>query len=407
MPTNEQLTRLGIFVATGYLCAGILVSIFASLPYWVAYFESDFLIGSVVVVVSLVVGAAIGIALMRYLVPRYGLKNIFEQDVLIVMIGLLFIALAMNQAMIVIGLLVTSGATAMYFYENFSEQTKAAREGGIGVLTLCGWALGPIVAVVIIAFFGDYGLITLRALIAHYIVIAFWVWVQRLGLHMDYEFAPEGIKRLVMAYQKAQERDEYNKKTRHGAFSVEETKAPATKAATTTSAAKPAASTAPAAKPAASAASAAKPATAPAAKPAPASAAPAATPATPKADTAAPAAPAAKPAVAPQANTTSTPAPAPKTADTPKSDAPTAATPAPATEPAKAATTAAPANTEAKEAPKAAPASAAPQSEAPKAKEDAPKADAPKAEPAKAEPAKAEAAKAEAPKKKRGFFGRI
>ena len=402
MPTNEQLTRLGIFVATGYLCAGILVSIFASLPYWVAYFESDFLIGSVVVVVSLVVGAAIGIALMRYLVPRYGLKNIFEQDVLIVMIGLLFIALAMNQAMIVIGLLVTSGAIAMYFYENFSEQTKAAREGGIGVLTLCGWALGPIVAVVIIAFFGDYGLITLRALIAHYIVIAFWVWVQRLGLHMDYEFAPEGIKRLVMAYQKAQERDEYNKKTRHGAFSVEETKAPATKAATTTSAAKPAASTAPAAKPAASAAPAAKPATAPAAKPAPASAAPAATPATPKADTAAPAAPAAKPAVTPQANTTSTPAPAPKTADTPKSDAPKAATPAPATEPAKAATTAAPANTEAKEAPKAAPASAAPQSEAPKAKEDAPKADA-----TKAEPAKAEAAKAEAPKKKRGFFGRI
>ena len=402
MPTNEQLTRLGIFVATGYLCAGILVSIFASLPYWVAYFESDFLIGSVVVVVSLVVGAAIGIALMRYLVPRYGLKNIFEQDVLIVMIGLLFIALAMNQAMIVIGLLVTSGATAMYFYENFSEQTKAAREGGIGVLTLCGWALGPIVAVVIIAFFGDYGLITLRALIAHYIVIAFWVWVQRLGLHMDYEFAPEGIKRLVVAYQKAQERDEYNKKTRHGAFSVEETKAPATKAATTTSAAKPAASTAPAAKPAASAAPAAKPATAPAAKPAPASAAPAATPATPKADTATPAAPAAKPAVTPQANTTSTPAPAPKTADTPKSDAPKAATPAPATEPAKAATTAAPANTEAKEAPKAAPASAAPQSEAPKAKEDAPKADAPKAE-----PAKAEAAKAEAPKKKRGFFGRI
>lgn len=395
MPTNEQLTRLGIFVATGYLCAGILVSIFASLPYWVAYFESDFLIGSVVVVVSLVVGAAIGIALMRYLVPRYGLKNIFEQDVLIVMIGLLFIALAMNQAMIVIGLLVTAGATAMYFYENFSEQTKAAREGGIGVLTLCGWALGPIVAVVVIAFFGDYGLITLRALIAHYIVIAFWVWVQRLGLHMDYEFAPEGIKRLVVAYQKAQDRDEYNKKTRHGAFSVEETKAPATKAATTAPAAKPAA--APAAKPATPAA--------PAAKPAPAaSAAPAAAP---KADTTAAAAPAAKPAVAPQANTTSTPAPAPKAADTQKSDAPKAATPAPAAEPAKAATTAAPANTEAKEAPKAAPAPEAPKSEAPKAKEDAPKAEPAKAEPAKAEPAKAEPTKAEAPKKKRGFFGRI
>ena len=235
MPTNEQLTRLGIFVATGYLCAGILVSIFAGLSYWVSFFGSEFVIAAIAVCALVVVGAAIGICLMRYLVPRYGVKNIFEQDVLILMIGLLFIALTMNQAMLVVGLLVTSGAMAVYFFENFAVQTKAASDGGVRTLTLAGWALGPIVSVALLTIFGDYGLITLRVIFAHYIVIAFWVWVQRLGLHMDYQDAPQSILRLVASHQaseaKAKQQDEYNKKTRHGSLAVEAPKAQAAKSA--------------------------------------------------------------------------------------------------------------------------------------------------------------------------------
>lgn len=371
MPTNEQITRLGIFVAVGYLCAGILVSIFASLPYWVAYFESSFLIGSVVVVASLLVGATVGIALIRYLVPRYGIKSIFEQDVLIMMIGLLFIALAMNQAMIVIGLLITSGAMSVYFYENFSTQTKAAREGGVGVMTLGGWALGPIVAVVVIALLGNYGLITLRALIAHYIVISFWVWVQRLGLHMDYQDVPESILRLVKNYQQAQQRDEYNKKTRHGAFPIAEEKPAATKAPESTPAA---------AKPAA---------------PAPVKTTEAPKPATSAAATASSATP----------STSATPA-APSTASAPAASAATATKPA-ASSASPAATTASAAKPAADNTADSSASAAPATTKSDSDKKDAPAASATDEAKSAASPDAAASSKSEAPKKKRGFFGRI
>ena len=190
MPSTEKLTRLGIFLATGYLCAGIVVAIFVGLPLWVNFFSSEFYIGALFTIVTMLVAAVIGVVLMRALVARYGLKPIFDMDVLVLMIGVLFLALSMNQAMVVVGLLVTIGAGTLYFIENFSVQMKAASQGGPKALSLVGWALGPIVAVAALTIFAAHGMLTLRILLAHYIVIAFWVWVQRLSLHEDYAAAP-------------------------------------------------------------------------------------------------------------------------------------------------------------------------------------------------------------------------
>lgn len=203
MPSIEKITRLGIFLATGYLCAGIIVAIFVGLPLWVNFFSSEFYIGALITVVTMLVAAVIGVLLMRALVSRYGLKPIFDMDVLVLMIGVLFLALSMNQAMVVVGLLVTIGAGTLYFIENFSVQMKAASSGGTKALTLAGWALGPIIAVAALTIFSQYGMLTLRILLAHYIVIAFWVWVQRLSLHEDYAEAPEFLHRLFETYQRA------------------------------------------------------------------------------------------------------------------------------------------------------------------------------------------------------------
>ncbi len=201
MPSTEKLTRLGIFLATGYLCAGIVVAIFVGLPLWVNFFSSEFYIGALITIVTMLVAAVIGVGIMRALVSRYGLKPIFDMDVLILMIGVLFLALAMNQAMVVVGLLVTIGGGTLYFIENFSVQMKAASQGGTKALSLVGWALGPIIAVAALTIFADHGLLTLRILLAHYIVIAFWVWVQRLSLHEDYAEAPEFLHRMYESYQ--------------------------------------------------------------------------------------------------------------------------------------------------------------------------------------------------------------
>ena len=233
MPSTEKLTRLGIFLATGYLCAGIVVAIFVGLPLWVNFFSSEFYIGALITIVTMLVAAVIGVGIMRALVSRYGLKPIFDMDVLILMIGVLFLALAMNQAMVVVGLLVTIGGGTLYFIENFSVQIKAASQGGTKALSLVGWALGPIIAVAALTIFADHGLLTLRILLAHYIVIAFWVWVQRLSLHEDYAEAPEFLHRMYESYQHLSairaEQDLEIKKNRFARF-ADKVKAPEPKA---------------------------------------------------------------------------------------------------------------------------------------------------------------------------------
>ena len=233
MPSTEKLTRLGIFLATGYLCAGIVVAIFVGLPLWVNFFSSEFYVGALITIVTMLVAAVIGIVIMRALVSRYGLKPIFDMDVLILMIGVLFLALAMNQAMVVVGLLVAIGGGTLYFIENFSMQMKAASQGGTKALSLVGWALGPIIAVAALTIYGEHGLLTLRILLAHYIVIAFWVWVQRLSLHEDYAEAPEFLHRMYETYQRVSairaEQDLEIKKNRFAKF-TDKLKAPEPKA---------------------------------------------------------------------------------------------------------------------------------------------------------------------------------
>ena len=196
MPTNEQLVRRGIFIATGYLCAGVVVAIFAGLPLWISFFNSEFSIAAIVVSSTFIAGLIIGMLILRPLIPKVGVKAVFEQDVLILMIGLLFMSLAMNQAMLIVGLLVAGVAMSWYFTANFKVQVKAAKTGGASALALGGWALGPIVVVFVLNYFEQHGLLILRLLYAHFIIFAFWVWVQRLGLHTDYSDAPEFILRI-------------------------------------------------------------------------------------------------------------------------------------------------------------------------------------------------------------------
>ena len=196
MSTNDNLTRKGIFIATGYLCAGVVVAIFASLSLWATFFDREYTIASIVVSATFIAGIIAGMLILRPLIPRVGVKAVFEQDVLIMMIGLLFMSLAMNQAMLIVGLLITGVGMSWYFTANFNIQVKAASKGGSSAMSLAAWAVGPVVSVAVLNIFDQYGLLTLRLVYAHFIVIAFWVWVQRLGLHIDYSDAPKFVLRI-------------------------------------------------------------------------------------------------------------------------------------------------------------------------------------------------------------------
>lgn len=205
MEKTEKIIRTAIFSSVGYLCAGIAVSLFAGINLWSQFLENDETVFSLAVVLTFILSAIAGIVLIRYLVPKIGAKTVYEQDILVAMIGMLFIALAINIAMLFVGIIVCTGALAVFFYENFIRQLNFVKElnhsklnqskqSNSKVFYLSGWALGPIIAVLAISIFSNLiGVLTLRILFAHFIVISFWLWIQRLGVHEAFEDAPTAL----------------------------------------------------------------------------------------------------------------------------------------------------------------------------------------------------------------------
>ncbi len=190
MITFQKLTDLGVFVATGYICAGTAIAVLGGIPLFTTYFESTFLLVSVFILGVVLVAGILGILIMHYAVRKVGAKQVFEQDILVYIIGMLFMALTLNKAMFLVGLFISSMALPVFFYENFTRQVKVARGGGSKVLALAGWALGPAICFLALVIFQDYGMLTARIIFAHFIVLGFWVWVKRLDTHEQYADAP-------------------------------------------------------------------------------------------------------------------------------------------------------------------------------------------------------------------------
>lgn len=191
MDTQSLKDKL-MFMSVGYICSGSLIAILASIQFYASFFSQEQTFFAALVAVFWVLFSAVSILLIRYLVPKYGAKAIYEHDILVLMIGILFISLALNIAMYFVGLLIFFGALAVFFYENFNRQVAVARAGSNECLSLCSWAIGPIVAmlVIIIFSFTDYSLLATRILFAHYIALGFWLWIQRLDRHESYYDAP-------------------------------------------------------------------------------------------------------------------------------------------------------------------------------------------------------------------------
>lgn len=189
----NKLNRIGVFMATGYICAGTAIAVIGGIPLWTEYFDSTFLLVSAVIICTVIVAGACGILLMRYLIKKVGAKAVFEQDILVYMIGMLLMALTLNKAMFMVGLIIVSGIMPIFFYENFNRQLLPVKKGGISVIYLAGWALGPIVCALSIGLLSEYGLIVPRIIFAHFIVIGFWVWVKRLDIHENYADAPNWL----------------------------------------------------------------------------------------------------------------------------------------------------------------------------------------------------------------------
>lgn len=150
MGTNKGSLKSTIAVSlTNYLDAGAIVAGASGLSLWQAYLGlTEVHLGFLNAISANCLGAAIGAIIGGFLADKYGRKAIYTYNMLIYMLGVLFIVFTMNFPMLLAGFLITGisvgvGVPASWTY--ISESSEVGNRGrNIGISQMA-WGIGPLI----------------------------------------------------------------------------------------------------------------------------------------------------------------------------------------------------------------------------------------------------------------------
>ena len=188
---------------TSYIDAGSIVAGAAGLSLWQAYLGMDGLqLGLLASLSSNAASAAVGALIGGRLCDAYGRKFVYTYDLLVYIVGMLLIVFAFNFPMLLIGYIIVGlgvGADVVASWTLIAEQAPAKDRAKHCGSAQFAWALGPAIVLLMSAYLNTFGLIGNRIVFAHLILVAAWVWYQRLKMpeSNDWKKAHEEEKRLV------------------------------------------------------------------------------------------------------------------------------------------------------------------------------------------------------------------
>ena len=152
----KKKSSLGSTIAvslTNYLDAGAIVAGASGLTLWKEYLGlTETHLGWLNAISANCLGAAIGAIIGGFLADRYGRKAIYTYNMLIYMLGVLFILLATTFPMLLAGFLITGisvgvGVPASWTY--ISESSEVGNRGrNIGISQMA-WGIGPTVILIL------------------------------------------------------------------------------------------------------------------------------------------------------------------------------------------------------------------------------------------------------------------
>lgn len=193
--TAEQRTSLApdrhwrstISVAmSNYIEAGSIIAIATSLSFWQSSFHlGDGIVGVLAAFSPNAFGAAIGAAIGGPLGDRFGRKFIYTYDLLLYMLGMLFVIFATNVELLQTGFLlagiaVGAGVPAAWTY--IAEQApNDHRAAHVGTAQLA-WSLGPMIGYLLAVAVAPLHLLGSRLIFAELFVVAGVTWWVRRGL---------------------------------------------------------------------------------------------------------------------------------------------------------------------------------------------------------------------------------
>ncbi|MFJ4761167.1 MFS transporter [Kocuria marina] len=171
---------------SNYIEAGSIIALATSLTLWQEYFGfSNLVVGLVAAVSANAFGAAVGAMIGGPLGDRYGRKFIYTYDLILYMLGTLFVVFAVAPWMLVLGVVLTGIAVGAgvpvawtYIAEEAPSENRAKHVG----TAQFAWSLAPALVFLFATFVVPLGLLGSRIVFAHLFVIAFITWWIRRGL---------------------------------------------------------------------------------------------------------------------------------------------------------------------------------------------------------------------------------
>ncbi|MDR0958810.1 MAG: MFS transporter [Propionibacteriaceae bacterium] len=199
--------RATIAVAmSNYIEAGSIIALATSLSLWQSHFGlSNALIGLAAALSANAFGAAAGAMIGGPLGDKYGRKFIYTYDLILYMIGTLFVVFAGQTWMLFTGIILTGiavGAGVPVAWTYIAEEAPAdGRAKHVGTAQLA-WSLGPFVGFILATALVPLGLLGSRIIFAHLFVIAFITWWVRRGLAESDVWKESNAKQVAAGAQR-------------------------------------------------------------------------------------------------------------------------------------------------------------------------------------------------------------
>ncbi len=204
MTTKEPSAWKKTIIAamTSYIDAGSIVAGAAGLSLWQAYLGMDGAqIGWLGALSSNAGSAAVGALIGGRLCDKYGRKFVYTYDLLVYILGMLLIVFGVNYAMLIGGYIIVGlgvGADVVASWTMIAEQAPAEDRAKHCGSAQFAWALGPAVVLLLSVLLSDYGLLGNRIVFGHLILVALWVWYQRLQMPESDDWKAAKLKEQQM-----------------------------------------------------------------------------------------------------------------------------------------------------------------------------------------------------------------
>jgi inositol transporter-like SP family MFS transporter len=172
--------------SASYLDAGSIVAGAVGLPLWTAHFGfGTTFVGLIGAFSSNAISAGVGALAGGWLCDKLGRRRVYQWDLLLYAFGLLWIIFAGEPWMLVFGYVFTGLAVGVDVPASWTLIAEAAPKGAHGkhgATAQIMWLTGPLVVLLMGLALADAGLLGVRLIFAHLLVLSLVVWYFRRSL---------------------------------------------------------------------------------------------------------------------------------------------------------------------------------------------------------------------------------